>query len=70
MSKDKSLAQIFHEARLEKGLTQIVLAKKAGLYPNTYAKIERGEQKPSVPTIKKLAKVLDLDLSEVLKAWS
>jgi transcriptional regulator with XRE-family HTH domain len=70
MSKNTKLAEIFYKARLRKDLTQAALAKEANVYPNTYAKIERGEQKPSIPTMKKLAKVLDLDLSELLKVWS
>lgn len=61
----KSAAQLFKEARLKKGLTRTALANKAGIYPNTYFKIERGEQDPSFPTIKKLAKVLEIDISEI-----
>ena len=57
--------QVLKDARISKGLTQLQLAKKAGIYPNTYAKIERGEQDPSFATVKKLAKVLDLDLSDI-----
>jgi transcriptional regulator with XRE-family HTH domain len=65
MSSTKSAAQIFKEARLKKGLTRIELAKKAGVYTNTYYKIERGEQKPSYPNIKKLAKALGLDIKNI-----
>jgi transcriptional regulator with XRE-family HTH domain len=61
----KSAAKIFKEARLKKGLTQIEVAKKSGIYPNTYAKIERGEQDPSFATAKKLAKTLDIDISDI-----
>lgn len=57
--------KIFKKARLSKGLTQLQLSIKAGVYPNTYAKIERGEQDPSFATVKKLAKILDLDLSDI-----
>jgi DNA-binding XRE family transcriptional regulator len=65
MSAHKSAAQIFKEARVKKGLTRTELAEKAGVYTNTYYKIERGEQKPSYPNIKKLAKVLDLDIKDI-----
>jgi HTH-type transcriptional regulator/antitoxin HipB len=57
--------QVFKDGRIAKGLTQLQLAKKAGIYPNTYAKIERGEQDPSFATVKKLAKALDLDLKDI-----
>jgi DNA-binding XRE family transcriptional regulator len=66
MSNDKTAAQIFKEARNKLGLTQAELAKKAGVYPNTYAKIERGEQEPSFDTVKKLAKALGLKPSDIL----
>jgi transcriptional regulator with XRE-family HTH domain len=65
MSEEKTAAQIFKEARLEKGLTQKELSIKAGVYLNTYAKIERGEQKPGFSNIKKLAKVLELSISDI-----
>ena len=70
MSKDKTLAEILSEARHAKGLTQSALAKKAGMYPNTYAKIERGEQKPSVPNLNKLSGALDIELPVLMKAWA
>jgi len=65
MIKGKSAAQIFKDARLKKGLTQVEVAKKAGLGDNTYPKIERGISKPSPESIKKLVKVLDIDPSKI-----
>lgn len=65
MSANKTAGDMFHKARLQKGLTQIEVAKKAGVHPNTYAKIERGEQNPTFPTIKKVAKVLDINLADI-----
>ncbi len=35
----ESAAVIFKKARLKKGLSRTALAKKAGVYPNTYFKI-------------------------------
>lgn len=52
--------------RLQKGLTQAALAKKAGLNTNAYAKIERGKSEPTLATIKKLTKALDVKASEIL----
>lgn len=66
MPKDKTAAEILKEARLKSGLTQVEVAKKAGLYPNTYAKIERGVSKPSPESIKKLVKALNVDPSKIL----
>jgi transcriptional regulator with XRE-family HTH domain len=64
MSKSTA-GQMFKQARLKKGLTQIDIAKKAEIHPNTYAKIERGIQEPSFATIKKLCKVLDLNIADI-----
>jgi DNA-binding XRE family transcriptional regulator len=63
MSKAKTIGAIFKQARLEKGLTQVEVAKKAGIHWNTVAKIEREEQKPEFATIKSIAKVLGIDIS-------
>jgi transcriptional regulator with XRE-family HTH domain len=65
MSTNKTAGQIFKEARLKKGLTQVEVAEKAGLGDNTYPKIERGVSKPSPESIKKLVKVLDIDSSKI-----
>lgn len=61
----KSAGQIFKEARLKSRLTQAELGEKTGIHSNTIAKIERGEQEPSIETIKKLAKALGVKSSEI-----
>lgn len=53
-------------ARLEKDLTQLDVAKKAGINGNYYAKVERGEASLSVITLLKLVKALDLKSSDIL----
>lgn len=65
MSARKTVAAIIRNARIESGLTQLEVAKKAGVHPNTIAKIERGIQEPSYSTLKQLAKVLDIDLNKL-----
>jgi transcriptional regulator with XRE-family HTH domain len=60
----KTAGEIIKEARLNAGLNQIELGKKSGVYSNTIGKIERNEQKPSYKTLKKLAKVLDIDINK------
>jgi transcriptional regulator with XRE-family HTH domain len=61
----KKAGQIFKQARNAKGLTQAELAEKSGIHWNTIAKIERGEQKPEFDTIKRLAKVLELNVNDI-----
>jgi len=65
MSKAKTPGEIFKEARLKKGLTQDEVTQKAGLGKNTYAKIERGVNRPDPTTIRKLLKVLDIKTSDI-----
>ncbi len=57
--------KILKDARNKLGLTQQELAEKAGIHPNTYAKIERDEQEPSFDTVKRLASVLKLKLEDI-----
>ena len=52
--------------RLQKGMKQVDLAKKAGLNSNYYSKVERGEAIPSVITLKKILGALGIKSSEVL----
>lgn len=52
--------------RKKRGLTQASLAKKARLPANTIARLERGEHTISTPTLKKLAKVFKVDISDIL----
>lgn len=65
MNKKYTTGEVLKEARIKKSLTQIEVAEKAQIHPNTYAKIERDEQEPSFETVKKLAKVLDLKLDDI-----
>lgn len=64
MGTSKTAAKLIGDARRSKGLTQVELAKKSGVHSNTIAKIEQGIQQPSYPTIKKLSKVLDIDIND------
>jgi transcriptional regulator with XRE-family HTH domain len=65
MSSEKRTGQIIKSARLKAGLTQVELAKKAGLHANTVARIERGEEKPTFGTAKKLAIALNIDINDI-----
>ena len=65
MNKKYTTGEVLKEARIKKNLTQIEVAEKAQIHPNTYAKIERDEQDPSFATIKNLAKVLDVNISDI-----
>lgn len=61
----KKIAKRLHNVRIERNLTQAQVADKADLNTNYYAKIERGEIRPSIATYEKLAKVLKITSSEL-----
>ncbi len=61
----KTATEILKEARLNKGLTQVEVGKKAGLGKNTYEKIEQGVSKPTAKSALKIMKVLDIDQSKL-----
>lgn len=59
------IAKRLRAVRIERNLTQAQVADKADLNTNYYAKIERGEIRPSIATYEKLAKVLKITSSEL-----
>jgi transcriptional regulator with XRE-family HTH domain len=54
------------KARLKADLTQKDLAEKLGVHVNYYARLERGEENPSLETLKKLTKILKVKSSDIL----
>ncbi|MBU0896694.1 MAG: helix-turn-helix transcriptional regulator [Candidatus Omnitrophica bacterium] len=48
-----------------KGLSQEELAEKANIHPTYIEVIERGEQAPTLDTIEKIAKALDIKVKEL-----
>ena len=53
-------------ARTRRLLTQDELAKRAGVSQSTIANIERDNAEPQFRTIRKLAKALDIEPTELL----
>jgi transcriptional regulator with XRE-family HTH domain len=54
------------EARTRRLLTQVELAETAGVNHSTIVNIERDNTEPHFRTIRKLAKALDVDPTELL----
>lgn len=52
--------------RKERRYTQRELAELAGLNPNYYAKVERGDGMPSLKTIHKLARALKVTATDIV----
>jgi transcriptional regulator with XRE-family HTH domain len=52
--------------RVRRALTQQELADRASIRKNTVSRIERNEGEPHMSTLRKLAKALDVDPSELV----
>jgi transcriptional regulator with XRE-family HTH domain len=61
----KETAKRIKAIRLQKGLTQLALAEKAGINVNYYSKVERAELKPSVDILEKIVKALGVKSSDI-----
>lgn len=62
----QKIAENLKSIRAKKGLTQLEVADAADLHVNSYAKIERGETKPEIDTLVKIAKALNVKSSDIL----
>lgn len=63
----QKLAENLKRIRLEKGVTQSKLADELGVDRSFVSNIEKGKTNPTLLTITKLAKALDVSASELLK---
>ena len=64
-STTRKVAKRLKTLRLDRGLTQSDVAEKADMSTNYYAKIERGELRPSVDIYERLAKALKATASDI-----
>lgn len=67
MNPKTQVRKTLKEARLTAELTQKDLAKKIGVHVNYYARVERGEEDPSLEVLKKLTKILKIKSSDILQ---
>jgi len=63
----RTLGEVAREARERLGLTQAQAAKKVGLVPGVYGRIERGDMMPSVPSLRRICLVLGISSDALLK---
>ena len=67
MEVKEIFSKVLLELRKEKKLTQARLAEKAELETNFIGYMERGQRQPSITTIFKLAKGLEVSPTEIIK---
>jgi DNA-binding XRE family transcriptional regulator len=68
MTSGKTISDNVKKIRAKLGLTQDDLAKKADIKYTTLTKVESGVvNKPSVQTMVKIAKALDVSIEELIK---
>jgi len=63
----RRISTMIRELRAAKGMTQVQLAKRAKVTRGYLAQLEAGHKtNPSLPTLRKLAKALDVPVTELL----
>lgn len=60
---------LIRQVRIEKGLSQEELSFKCDLHRTYIGSIERAEKVASIITLEKVAKALDISLSEIFKKY-
>jgi transcriptional regulator with XRE-family HTH domain len=63
-----ALGQAIRELRAKRGLSQEELSLKSGVHRNYIGGVERGERRPTVTAVARLAQALGVQASDVLKA--
>jgi transcriptional regulator with XRE-family HTH domain len=63
---DIAVGNRIRRLRLDAKLTQKSLAEKVDVDSNTIARLERGSHTASTPTLQKLAKALNVKVSDIL----
>jgi transcriptional regulator with XRE-family HTH domain len=58
---------VLKRVRTRRKLTQIALAKKAGVHEMTISRLERGDRQPSMALLQRLAKALGVPVTELLE---
>lgn len=63
----KIVGEVIAEFRKEKGISQEVLSGLADIGRTHLSAIERGERKPTLETLYRIACALDIKMSEIVK---
>lgn len=69
MKEEEIFGILIKDIRKNKSISQERLAEKTGLDRSFISLIERGKRVPTLTSIRKLAKALDMKASEILKLY-
>lgn len=58
---------LLRQERERRQLSKYFIAQESGLSPQMIAYVENGDRNPTLETVLRIAKALDLDLAEVIK---
>ena len=58
--------RVLQQIRKRRKLTQLALAEKVGVHKITISRLERGDRQPSMDMLQKLAKVLKVNMKDLL----
>lgn len=67
MTAHKRFVMQLKNLRADRGLTQEALAEKAGISRTYLARLELGQQDPTLTTLKNLAKALKVKVGELVE---
>ena len=67
MVSAETVGRLIREYRLHKGMSQEVLSGLAGLDRTHYSKIERGLRSPTIDTLFRIARALDVPPHEIIR---
>ncbi|HTB05823.1 MAG TPA: helix-turn-helix transcriptional regulator [Bacteroidia bacterium] len=67
MDEIKQIGRNIRKFRVKKGLTQLDLAAMCGLEETAIGRLENGNTNPTIKTLLKLAKALDVKLTMLVK---
>jgi transcriptional regulator with XRE-family HTH domain len=67
MSEIKQIGKNIRKYRLKKGLTQLDVAATCGFEESSIGRIENGHTNPTIKTLLKIAKALDVKLTDLVR---
>lgn len=62
-----NVISLLRQERERRQLSKYFVAQESGLSPQMIAYVENGDRNPTLETVLRIAKALDLDLAEVIK---